>query len=232
MSIRCRFIWQIDYAFLSTCGRDVGARDATSHNSAHGSDCVVLVSPLLWRYLEDCLCRSPFGLFTLVEAAGRPCQQRWPSPGTLPPLGPFWRPLQISTCIRHSLASRSERLAQMQLRYLLSIRSQAAFFPSFWSNTSLLDFSFTLRTFQPTSSSLFLTIEVLITLGQRVPHRLCSSCYRRGLSWNDVRYNPFQPQPHGAQNAPTYQVDLCLYHEHDEGEEEACRARRGKAVVK
>lgn len=78
-----------------------------------------------------------------------------------------------------------------------------------------------------------MTIEVLITLGQRVSHRLCSSCYRRGLSWNDVRYNPFQPQPHGAQDAPTYQVDLCLYHQHaDEGEKEACRARRGKAVVK
>lgn len=73
-----------------------------------------------------------------------------------------------------------------------------------------------------------ITIEALLILSQRVPRRLCSSCHRKGLSWNLVRYNPSQQQTY---DAPSYQIDLCLYHGHvDEAEKEACRARSLKAV--
>ncbi|KAK6001448.1 hypothetical protein QM012_002779 [Aureobasidium pullulans] len=65
-------------------------------------------------------------------------------------------------------------------------------------------------------------IEVLMALGRRVPSRLCSSCYREGLSWNGVMDHSCQ-----TQDTAPYEVDLCIYHEHaDEEEKKACRARR------
>ncbi|THX20640.1 hypothetical protein D6D11_10729 [Aureobasidium pullulans] len=73
-------------------------------------------------------------------------------------------------------------------------------------------------------------IEVLTTLGRRVPTTLCKVCYKKGLEKNEVK----DPKEHGmckVQDIAPYKLDLCFYHEHtSEEERNTCRNRREKMV--
>lgn len=71
-----------------------------------------------------------------------------------------------------------------------------------------------------------LTIAVLMTVGRRIPSKLCNSCYERGLRQNDIDARDAEDLVEQADTAP-YERDLCFYHEHiDEEERKTCRIRR------
>ncbi|THX84082.1 hypothetical protein D6D04_02635 [Aureobasidium pullulans] len=73
-------------------------------------------------------------------------------------------------------------------------------------------------------------IEVLTTLGRRVPTNLRKACYKKGLTENGVK----DLKAHGmcgSQDIAPYRLDRCFYHEHTSKEERnTCRNRREKMV--
>lgn len=71
-----------------------------------------------------------------------------------------------------------------------------------------------------------LTIAVLMTVGRRIPSKLCNPCYERGLRHNGIDVRDVEDLVEQADTAP-YERDLCFYHEHtDEEERKTCRIRR------
>ncbi|THV75312.1 hypothetical protein D6D28_01911 [Aureobasidium pullulans] len=71
-----------------------------------------------------------------------------------------------------------------------------------------------------------LTIAVLMTVGRRIPSKLCNPCYERGLRHNGIDVRDVEDLVEQADIAP-YERDLCFYHEHtDEEERKTCRIRR------
>lgn len=75
-------------------------------------------------------------------------------------------------------------------------------------------------------------IEILTTLGRRIPASLCKACYKKGLKQNEVK----DPKEHGMceiQDIAPYKLDWCFYHEHtSEEERNTCRNRREKTAMK
>ncbi|THY16850.1 hypothetical protein D6D01_07620 [Aureobasidium pullulans] len=73
-------------------------------------------------------------------------------------------------------------------------------------------------------------VEILTTLGRRVPASLCKACHKKGLKKNKVK----DPKEHGmceVQDIAPYKLDRCFYHEHTSEEElNTCRNRREKMV--
>jgi hypothetical protein len=76
-----------------------------------------------------------------------------------------------------------------------------------------------------------ITVEVLMKVGARVPVRLCSSCYQKGLRQNGVDFD--DDHPCKDEDKTPFTVDMCFYHEHaDEEEKKACQANCGNTVNK
>lgn len=76
-----------------------------------------------------------------------------------------------------------------------------------------------------------IVVEVLMRVGGRVPIRLCNSCYQRGLSRNKVVLD----DDHLCKNEDKmpFEADMCIYHEHADGEEKRlCQTTRTKDVNK
>ncbi|THY23817.1 hypothetical protein D6D00_05888 [Aureobasidium pullulans] len=73
-------------------------------------------------------------------------------------------------------------------------------------------------------------LEVLTTLGRRVPKNLCNACYKKGLANNEVK----DLKQHGmceSRDIAPYKLDRCFYHEHtSEEERNTCLDRREKMV--
>jgi hypothetical protein len=76
-----------------------------------------------------------------------------------------------------------------------------------------------------------IAVEVLMRLGRRLPTQLCGSCYRSGMSRNNVVFDADHPCKN-LDKMPC-EVDLCIYHDHaDDEEKKLCQANRDKTVKK
>lgn len=70
-----------------------------------------------------------------------------------------------------------------------------------------------------------MAISALLMMGQRMSTILCDPCYRNGIVHDN-------DHPCRNKDVAPFKVDLCLYHEHaDDEEEKACRARRNTIVI-